>query len=238
MVLIDVPAFLCYSWYRRFYLTTINALLMLILNIRRGGEKLWDSDSEKVSRLLQALNGILIRKSSSITFGGKGIHHTINSKGQTTDSIGVPRTGIYYTKPQKRGTVLILRYHRLRIFRPTLAITTETKKKRGCLFYFLMLVVICIALAFLPLLWLPAIGFIIYFALKKDEPKTKRRNILISSLILIVSIIAFVNFDTSASLTQIEAEWDKRNIRRFRECNCQHYTHSFRRICFCSGTFR
>ena len=72
-----------------------------------------------------------------------------------------------------------------------------------------MLVVICIALAFLPLLWLPAIGFIIYFALKKDEPKTKRRNILISSLILIVSIIAFVNFDTSASLTQIEAEWDK-----------------------------
>ena len=36
MVLIDVPAFLCYSWYRRFYLTTINVLLMLILNIRRG----------------------------------------------------------------------------------------------------------------------------------------------------------------------------------------------------------
>lgn len=151
----------------------------------------------------------LNKKSSSITFGGKGIHHTINSKGQTTDSIGVPRTGIYYTKTTKKGNSSDSSIPPTQDIPSYSGNNNGDKKKRGCLFYFLMLVVICIALAFLPLLWLPAIGFIIYFALKKDEPKTKRRNILISSLILIVSIIAFVNFDTSASLTQIEAEWDK-----------------------------
>ena len=35
------------------------------------------------------------KKSSSVTFGGKGLHYTINSKGKRTASVGIPGRGIY-----------------------------------------------------------------------------------------------------------------------------------------------
>lgn len=38
------------------------------------------------------------KKSSSVTFGGKGLHHTISSTGRKTTSIGIPGTGISYSK--------------------------------------------------------------------------------------------------------------------------------------------
>ena len=37
------------------------------------------------------------KKSTGVTFGGKGAHYTVNSKGKRTTSVGVPGTGIYYT---------------------------------------------------------------------------------------------------------------------------------------------
>ncbi len=37
------------------------------------------------------------KKSSSISFGGKGIHHSISSTGQKSTSVGVPGSGISYT---------------------------------------------------------------------------------------------------------------------------------------------
>lgn len=40
----------------------------------------------------------LNKKSMSVTMGGKGFHHTINSSGKTTTSVGIPGTGISYTK--------------------------------------------------------------------------------------------------------------------------------------------
>lgn len=40
----------------------------------------------------------LNKKSMSVTLGGKGLHHTINSSGKTTTSVGIPGTGISYTK--------------------------------------------------------------------------------------------------------------------------------------------
>lgn len=48
------------------------------------------------------------KKSTGITFGDKGIHYTVNSKGKQTKSVGIPGTGLYYTetstskKKQKR----------------------------------------------------------------------------------------------------------------------------------------
>lgn len=38
----------------------------------------------------------LNKKSTSVTFGGKGFHHTINSGGRKTTSVGIPGTGLYY----------------------------------------------------------------------------------------------------------------------------------------------
>ncbi|MBQ6600607.1 MAG: DUF4236 domain-containing protein [Clostridia bacterium] len=40
----------------------------------------------------------LNKKSTGITFGGKGVHYTVNSKGQKTKSVGIPGTGLYYTE--------------------------------------------------------------------------------------------------------------------------------------------
>ena len=52
------------------------------------------------------------RKSHSVTFGGKGFHHTISSTGRKTTTAGIPGTGISYstssggkkTKSKKRRT--------------------------------------------------------------------------------------------------------------------------------------
>ena len=38
------------------------------------------------------------KKSTSVSFGGKGVRHTISSTGRRTSSIGVPGSGLYYTK--------------------------------------------------------------------------------------------------------------------------------------------
>lgn len=37
------------------------------------------------------------KKSTGVTFGGKGFHYTVNSKGKRTTSVGVPGTGLYYS---------------------------------------------------------------------------------------------------------------------------------------------
>lgn len=37
------------------------------------------------------------KNSSSVTFGGKGAHYTINSKGKETASVGIPGTGLSYS---------------------------------------------------------------------------------------------------------------------------------------------
>lgn len=49
------------------------------------------------------------KKSTGVTFGGKGVHYTVNSSGKKTASVGIPGTGLYYTestttkkKPQKK----------------------------------------------------------------------------------------------------------------------------------------
>ncbi len=40
----------------------------------------------------------LNKNSTSVTFGKRGAHYTINSKGKKTTSVGIPGTGISYTK--------------------------------------------------------------------------------------------------------------------------------------------
>lgn len=40
----------------------------------------------------------LNKKSTSVTFGGKGVHYTVNSKGKKTATVGIPGTGISYSE--------------------------------------------------------------------------------------------------------------------------------------------
>lgn len=45
----------------------------------------------------------LNKKSAGVTFGGKGFHYTVNSKGKRTSSVGVPGSGLYYTTTSGGG---------------------------------------------------------------------------------------------------------------------------------------
>lgn len=53
---------------------------------------------QKRIKLFPGVRINLNKKSFGVTFGGKGLHYTINSKGKHTASAGVPGTGLYYTK--------------------------------------------------------------------------------------------------------------------------------------------
>lgn len=46
----------------------------------------------------------LNKKSTSITFGGKGVHKTYSSSGKKTTSVGIPGTGAYYTTSSGGGS--------------------------------------------------------------------------------------------------------------------------------------
>lgn len=43
------------------------------------------------------------KKSTSVTFGSKGAHHTVSSSGKKTTSVGVPGSGLYYTSSSGGG---------------------------------------------------------------------------------------------------------------------------------------
>lgn len=45
----------------------------------------------------------LNKKSTSVTFGGKGVHKTYSSSGKKTTSVGIPGTGAYYTTSSGGG---------------------------------------------------------------------------------------------------------------------------------------
>lgn len=46
----------------------------------------------------------LNKNSTSVTFGARGAHYTVNSKGKKTASIGIPGTGISYVQSTKSST--------------------------------------------------------------------------------------------------------------------------------------
>lgn len=154
----------------------------------------------------------LNKKSTSVTFGGKGAHYTVSSTGKKTKSVGIPGTGLYYTEtssgnkdsdppplPPEGNPGL-----------NTSPDNPNNKKKRGCLFYFLALLAICFAIALYSFAWIPAIGFLIYFIIKKDLYGTKRRNIAISTAVFVTSLIVFALLGSSSTSPEsICADWGK-----------------------------
>lgn len=72
---------------------------------------------------IKILPGVKIninKKSTGLTFGTKGAHYTINSKGKRTSTIGIPGTGLSYTtsttkqrrgKPETINTTTPKKYH-------------------------------------------------------------------------------------------------------------------------------
>lgn len=52
----------------------------------------------KSFKILPGVKLNINKKSIGVTFGGKGVHYTVNSKGKHTASVGIPGTGLYYTE--------------------------------------------------------------------------------------------------------------------------------------------
>ena len=52
----------------------------------------------KSFKILPGVKLNINKKSVGLTFGGKGFHYTVNSKGKHTASAGIPGTGLYYTE--------------------------------------------------------------------------------------------------------------------------------------------
>lgn len=60
-------------------------------------------------------------------------------------------------------------------------------KKQGCLFWILVFLICSIAIGFSPFLWIPAIGFLIFFIIKKNT-----KGSITSAAILVISLILFI----------------------------------------------
>lgn len=149
------------------------------------------------------------KKSSSVTFGGKGMHYTVNSKGKTTKSVGIPGTGIYYTESSSCGTKKETTTPPPIVPNPEPEFqnNNENKKKRGCLFYILAFFAVCFALALYSFMWLPGIIATIYFAIKKSDPAIKRKRLITSIAITLTSLLIFGWLGTAPEISSIQVEW-------------------------------
>ena len=73
--------------------------------------------------------------------------------------------------------------------------------------FLIVLPLIGLALLFLPLIWIPALVAVVVFCIKKGPHK--KRNILLSSLIVILSFTVMMSADYSPpELTGVKVEWD------------------------------
>ncbi len=75
------------------------------------------------------------KKSTGLTFGGKGLHYTINSKGKKNASVGLPGTGLSYSITNKSKKNSKEDYSEKNYFneKEDGVIMKEKKSKKGCL---------------------------------------------------------------------------------------------------------
>ena len=85
----------------------------------------------------------LNKKSSSVTFGGKGAHYTVNSKGKRTKSVGIPGSGMYYTETSggSSGT---------RTSSSGSSGKDSTQKKHGCLIPIIVIILFFVLVSLIP----------------------------------------------------------------------------------------
>lgn len=141
------------------------------------------------------------KKSVGMTFGTKGAHYTVNSKGKRTKSVGIPGTGISYTTSSgEKG--LTSSNHEVNERGEDMK-----NKKGGCLSIFIILLLLSLAIAVYSFVWIPAIGALIYFIVSKKHPDTRMRNIIASIAVIITSLIVCVWLGSTQDLTSVDAKW-------------------------------
>lgn len=142
------------------------------------------------------------KKSVGMTFGIKGAHYTINSKGKRTKSVGIRGTGISYTTSSGGETSGNSNNEGGN------NASNMNNKKGGCLSICVMLLLISLALALYSFAWIPAIGALIYFAISKKHRDNRTRNVIASIAVIITSLAVCVWLGNSPDLISADAKWD------------------------------
>lgn len=84
----------------------------------------------------------------------------------------------------------------------------KPKGGSGCGTVLLFAFLLCIAIAIYSYAWIPAIGAIIFFFVKKDRTD-RTRNLIISSVVAITSLFVFIGMKATPELSGINVEWGK-----------------------------
>lgn len=142
----------------------------------------------------------LNKNSHSFTFGGKGIHYTVNSDGKRTKSFGIPGSGLYYTETKNGKT---------KENKGKTMSKASNKSGGGCLSVIALLIMLSIALVVYSFLWIPAIPVLIYCVVSKKFRPYRIRNTVICSIVFATSLIIFIWLGSPSELNSISAEWGK-----------------------------
>ena len=88
----------------------------------------------------------------------------------------------------------------------------KSDNNHGCAFWLLVFIIICVAIVIYSVIWIPAIGFLIFFAGRRDYNGTKKRNIIISAVVMVTSFIVFLLIGSPPELSSIHADWGKKEF--------------------------
>lgn len=88
----------------------------------------------------------------------------------------------------------------------------KSDNNHGCAFWLLVFIIICVAIVIYSVVWIPAIGFLIFFAVRRDYNGTKKRNIIISAVVMVTSFIVFLLIGSPPELSSIHADWGKKEF--------------------------
>lgn len=149
----------------------------------------------------------LNKKSTGITFGGKGAHYTINSSGKKTTSVGIPGTGLSYSTSTGGGKSSSKKGN------SNTATSSNGNNNSGCGGCLLILLGICLAIAVLGFIltyaWIPGIIAAIYFAKKTTDPKQRKIRVGISIVVTLISFATFLSTAFQPELTELKVTWNK-----------------------------
>lgn len=76
----------------------------------------------------------------------------------------------------------------------------------GCAAFLLYAFLLCIAIAIYSYAWIPAIGAIVFFAIKKRR-SNRTRNLIISSVVAVTSLLLFIGMNSEPKLSGIDVDW-------------------------------
>ena len=150
----------------------------------------------------------LNKKSMGVSVGTRGAHYSINSKGKKTATVGLPGTGISYTKSSGGGNTSSGSSN------SSSTSSSGSNNGSGCVGCLMTFLVVCLAIAILGFIfkyaWIPGIIAIVYFAIKTPDKKQKIIRIGIAAAITLFSLIFCFTADKQPS--SINVNWGKQEF--------------------------